>query len=108
LRYLNGEMIHPFMFEEIGALRPIKDAAQLLAAKTDWPQLYDPGALAQNQVPAAAAVYTDDMYVPRDLSLETAQQIPHLQVWETDELEHNGLRVEGRRVLDRLLGMLAD
>jgi pimeloyl-ACP methyl ester carboxylesterase len=108
LRYLNGEMIHPFMFEEIGALRPIKDAAQLLAAKTDWPQLYDPRALAQNQVPAAAAVYTDDMYVPRDLSLETAQQIPHLQVWETDELEHNGLRVQGRRVLDRLLGMLAD
>jgi len=106
LRYLNGEMIHPFMFEEISALRPLAQAAHLLAAKTDWPQLYDPTALAKNTVPAAAAIYANDMYVPRDLSLATADQIPGLKTWVTDELEHNGLRTQGRHVLDRLLGML--
>jgi hypothetical protein len=99
-------MIHPFMFEEISALRPLAEAAHLLAAKTDWPQLYDPTALAKNTVPAAAAIYSNDMYVPRDLSLATADQIPGLKTWVTDELEHNGLRVQGRRILDRLLEML--
>lgn len=107
MRYLNGEMIHPFMFKEISALRPLKEAAHILAAKTDWPVLYDAKVLAQNRVPAAAAVYTNDMYVPRELSLQTAAQVPHLKVWETDELEHNGLRVQGRRVLSRLIDMLA-
>ena len=46
------------------------------------------------------------MYVPRALSMETAARIPHLSVWETDAYEHNGLRADGARILDELLGRL--
>lgn len=108
LTRLNGEMIHPWMFEQIGALRPLAAAAEVLAQKADWPHLYDPERLAQNEVPTAAAVYTNDMYVPRALSLATAERIPRLSVWETDAYEHNGLRVDGARILGELLRRLEE
>src|SRR5262245_45540558 len=41
-----GEMMYPWMFEEIAALRPFAQAAELLAAADDWPALYDPHRLA--------------------------------------------------------------
>jgi hypothetical protein len=34
---LTGEMIYPWMFREIAGRRPFADAADLLAARTDWP-----------------------------------------------------------------------
>lgn len=58
-----GETIHPWMFDCDPALRPLRDTAELLAAHTDWQPLYDPARLAANEVPVAAAVYHDDMYV---------------------------------------------
>lgn len=58
-----GESIHPWMFDCDPALRPLRDTAELLAAHTDWQPLYDPARLAANEVPVAAAVYHDDMYV---------------------------------------------
>ena len=45
-----------------------KECAELLAHKADWPQLYDAQRLRANTVPAAAAVYYDDMYVHREFS----------------------------------------
>ncbi len=105
--HFTGEMIYPWMFEEIGTLRPLREAAELLAAKEDWPVLYDAEALGRNEVPCAAAVYADDMYVVPELSLETARAIAGIRVWETDEYLHNGLRAEGKAVLGRLLKMLA-
>jgi pimeloyl-ACP methyl ester carboxylesterase len=101
-----GEMIYPWMFDEYRHLRPLKDAADLLAADDDWPALYDVEALRANEVPAAAAVYANDMYVDRALSEETAQTIRSLRVWITDEYEHDGLRQHGGEVLDHLLGLL--
>jgi hypothetical protein len=56
-------------------------------------------------VPAAAAVYFRDMYVPADLSLRTASAIRGLKPWVTSEYEHDGLRVSGGRVLDRLIAL---
>ena len=44
------QMIFPWMFEEIHPLRPFKDAANLLAAKEDWPPLYDIDSLNNNKV----------------------------------------------------------
>jgi hypothetical protein len=38
-----GEMVFRWMFEDFAALRPFKAAADLLAAKADWPALYRPG-----------------------------------------------------------------
>ena len=98
-----GEMIYPWMFEQYPQLQPLKDAADLLAKKSDWPMLYDVETLRKNRVPVAAAVYFDDMYVHREFSEETAQIVPNVKLWVTSEYEHNGLRADGERVLDRLL-----
>jgi hypothetical protein len=56
-------------------------------------------------VPAAAAVYYHDMYVPRQLSMSTAAAIRGMRPWVTGEYEHDALRVSGGRVLDRLIAM---
>lgn len=44
------QMIFPWMFDEVHALRPFKDAVHLLAEKEDWPPLYDISALKNNKV----------------------------------------------------------
>lgn len=44
------QMIFPWMFDEIIGLRPLKEAATLLASKEDWPPLYDLNELEKNQV----------------------------------------------------------
>jgi pimeloyl-ACP methyl ester carboxylesterase len=100
-----GEMVYPWILEHDPALRPLAEAGQLLAGREDWPALYDPARLARNSVPAAAAVYFDDMYVPRELSLPTAAAIRGLRPWVTNEFEHDGLRVSNGRVLDRLIAL---
>ncbi|MEU3601411.1 alpha/beta fold hydrolase [Streptomyces sp. NPDC006798] len=100
-----GETIHPWHFETDPALRPLRDAAELLAHRADWPALYDPARLAANEVPVAAVVYHDDMYVDTAHSLETARAVRGLRTWVTDEYEHDGLRM-GPRVLDRLIGLV--
>ena len=103
-----GEMVYPFVFEQDPALRPLAAAAGLLAERADWPALYDPAQLASTDIPAAAAIYFDDMYVPRDLSLATAARIRGLRYWITNEFEHDGLRTSEGRVLDRLIGLARD
>jgi pimeloyl-ACP methyl ester carboxylesterase len=100
-----GEMIYPWMFDTDPVLRPLRDAAEELAARDSWPPLYDPARLAANDVPAAAAVYFDDMYVPRELSLPTAAAIRGLRPWVTNEYEHDGLRLSNGGVLDRLIAL---
>src|SRR5215469_13418005 len=100
-----GEMIYPWELTSDPALRPLADAAELLAERTDWPGLYDAGQLAQTTVPVAAAIYFDDMYVPSELSLQTAAAIRGLRAWVTSEYDHDGLRVSNGAVLDRLIAM---
>ena len=101
-----GEMVYPWMFDDYEYLRPLKEAAHLLAAETRWPRLYDIATLQANTVPCAAAIYYNDMYVERAYSEETARAIRGLKVWVTNEYEHNGLRADGERVLGRLLDMV--
>ena len=103
--FFTGEMIYPWMIDADPVLRPLREAAEILAGRADWPPLYDPTRLAANEVPVAAAVYYDDMYVDRELSMQTAQAIGGLRTWVTSEYEHDGLRVSGGAVLDRLIGM---
>jgi pimeloyl-ACP methyl ester carboxylesterase len=100
-----GESVHPWMFDCDPALRPLRETAELLAARTDWRPLYDPARLAANEVPVAAAVYHDDLYVDTAHSLRTARAIRGLRTWVTDEFEHDGVRTDGPRVLDRLLAL---
>ena len=98
-----GETIHPWMFEEDPALAPLREAAELLAAKDDWPALYDADQLAKNEIPVVAAVYLEDLYVESAFSLETAAQVANLRAWTTNEFDHDGIHAGD--VLDRLLAM---
>jgi pimeloyl-ACP methyl ester carboxylesterase len=100
-----GEMIYPWMFGTDPVLRPLRDVAEELAAREDWPRLYDPERLAASQVPAAAAVYFEDMYVPAQFSLATARDIRGLRPWVTNEYQHDGLRVSNGAVLGRLIAL---
>ena len=102
-----GEMMYPWMFEEVAALRPFRGAAELLAAYDAWPPLFDLDRLAANEVPVCAAVYFDDMYVDADLQLDTARRVGNVRTWVTNEYEHDGLRADGPRVLGRLMDMAA-
>ena len=54
-------MIFPWVFEDFAALRPMREAAELLAQKSDWPGLYLSERLQQNTVPVASAAYFEDM-----------------------------------------------
>jgi pimeloyl-ACP methyl ester carboxylesterase len=105
LDLFTGEHVYPWMFEDYRALAPLREAAQLLAVR-QWPFLYDPAVLAVNQVPCAAAIYTEDMYVERAFSEETAAQIPGMRAWVTSEYDHNGLRADGARVLGHLVDLV--
>jgi len=99
-----GEHVYPWMFEDYGGLASLRDASELLAEHA-WPRLYDAEQLAANEVPAAAAIYVDDMYVERRFSEETAAAVRGLRPWITNEYEHNGLRADGSRILDRLVDL---
>lgn len=99
---MTGEHVYPWMFDEMRALVPLREAAEILAAH-EWPKLYDAAVLAGNEVPAAAAIYAEDLYVERAFSEETAVQVRGLRPWLTSEYEHNALRADGGAVLDHLL-----
>ena len=99
-----GEHVFPWMFDDYGALTPLRDAAQLLAER-QWPRLYDDDVLRHNEVPTAAAIYVEDMYVERTFSEQTAAQIGGIRTWITNEFDHNGLSVDGERILGRLIDM---
>jgi pimeloyl-ACP methyl ester carboxylesterase len=100
-----GEMIYPWMVENDPVLAPLAEAAEILAHR-DWPALYDAARLRANEVPAAAAVYYDDMYVPQTFSVPTARTIRGLRPWITNEYEHDGLRASDGKVLDRLIAFV--
>ena len=102
-----GEMIYPWMFDTYPRLKPLKAAAEILAQDDSWPMLYDIAKLRRNQVPVAAAVYYDDMYVHREFSEETARIVPNIKLWITNQYEHNALRADGEVVVGRLLDMTA-
>ncbi|MFB7510351.1 proline iminopeptidase, partial [Streptomyces broussonetiae] len=63
--------------------------------------------LATNQVPLAAAIYHDDMYVDAELSLRTLREVGSARAWVTNEWEHDGVNASGDVVLSRLMAMTA-
>jgi pimeloyl-ACP methyl ester carboxylesterase len=103
--WFTAEHVFPWMFEEYAGLRAHRDAANVLAEHA-WPRLYDAERLARNEVPIAATIYANDLYVERRFAEETAAAIPHLRPWITNEYEHSALRSDGERVLDRLIDLV--
>lgn len=104
--HFTGEMIYPWMFDDDPLMAPLRGVADELAARREWPALYDVDRLRANEVPVVAAVYDTDMYVHRDLSLHTASLIAGARVWHTADHQHDGLRVSNGEVMSRLLEML--
>ncbi|KAI8976009.1 Alpha/Beta hydrolase protein [Pilobolus umbonatus] len=103
--YFTGETIYPFMFDDFAELRPLKDVAHVLADKK-WGPLYDVKVLNNLQnVNIAGVSYFDDMYVDRELSETSVSQINGFQHWITNEYAHNGLRVDGERILTYLMDL---
>ncbi|MEU6841586.1 alpha/beta fold hydrolase [Streptomyces sp. NPDC046716] len=100
--HFTGEMMYPWMFDEDPALAPLKATAATLAHRTDWPALYDLDRLSANQVPAAAAVYRQDMFVDHDQALTTASLIRNLRPWVSETHLHDGVKADAG-VLDHLL-----
>ena len=103
--WFTGEHIFPWMFDDYGALRPHKEAAELLAQR-DWPRLYDADVLAHNEVPVAATIYVNDPYVVQEFALETADALRGLKPWITNEYEHDGLGLDGDKILSRLIDLV--
>jgi hypothetical protein len=60
--------------------------------------------LRANDVPVAAAVYENDMYVEREFSLETAE-VMGARAWVTSRYEHDGLRSWGTEVMGNLIAL---
>ena len=60
------------------------------------------------KVPVAAATYGEDMYVDYDLAQETAGRVGALRQWTTNEYKHSGIRDDGARIFDRLMGLARD
>jgi pimeloyl-ACP methyl ester carboxylesterase len=99
-----GEHVFPWLFEDCGGLAPLREAADILA-EHHWPRVFDADRLRANEVPCAAAVYAEDAFVEREFSEQTAALVGGLRMWLTNEYEHNALRADGGRVLDRLIGL---
>lgn len=104
-RLFTGEHVFPWMWEDFSALHGHREAAHILA-EHPWPKLYDADQLRRNEVPVAATVYVDDVYVERRFAEETAATVRGLRAWITNEYEHNGIRADGERVLGRLIDMV--
>ena len=98
-----AEHVFPWMWEDYGGLRAHRDAAELLA-EHPWPRLYDEAQLARNEVPVAATIYVDDLYVERAFAEETAAAGPR-----PASVDHQRVRPQraarrrraGRRPADR-------
>ena len=101
-----GEMVYPWQFEQDSALVPLRAAAEELATMAGLPALYEEEVLASNDVPIAAAVYYEDMFVPRQISLDTADKVRGIQLLITNEYQHDGIRQDGEQLLSKLMKAL--
>ncbi len=100
--YLTGEHFGRWVFAQDPALQSLAELADDLAAETEWPVLYDPQKLAENQVPVYAVVYRDDIFVPRALSLNTGR-VMGANILEKPDWHHDGLRASGDLIISWLL-----
>ena len=113
-----GEMMFPWMLDELSEMAPLKEVGHELA-KREWPALYDVDCLKTCKVPVAAATYVEDMFVQFDLARETARIIgsehrdatlggEHVRQLMTSAYNHSGLREDGAVLFKELLAMARD
>ena len=101
-----GEMVFAWMAADYAALGPLGPTAALLAAKTDWPPLYDLDALRDTAVPCAALVSYEDIFVERRFSEDTAQLLGDAcRVWISNEFQHSAIHDGNPELFARLLAI---
>ncbi|MFH0411026.1 alpha/beta fold hydrolase [Corynebacterium sp. L4756] len=105
--YLTGEHIFPWQFDEDPALIPDKDAAMAVAAHEWSASPYDAAALADAPT-SAAEVYLDDIFVPFEDSLQTADAYGDLRYEVTNLFQHDGIGHDGAGIFQRLRGLIKD
>ncbi len=88
---LTGEHVRRDWSETVPAFQPWRDVAEALA-HVEWPGLYDADAIAASGIEGAAAVYYNDLFVPVEHSMATAELMPGVRVRVTSQHEHSGLR----------------
>lgn len=103
---LTGEAIYRHTIARQPALAPFVDTMELLAERVWDRPLFDLEVLSRNTTPVAAQVYTQDMYVPLDLSLEAAAVVPGVVVVQDEQRHHDALRKHGAEVLTGLRAAL--
>jgi hypothetical protein len=112
-----GEMVFPWMadgdYKECSGFG-MKALAHGLAEKDDWTTLYNAENMRKALSPvegsslAAAAVYTDDMYVDYDACRKVTQTggpLEECKIYVTNEYQHSGLRDDGSTIFTKLLNM---
>lgn len=97
-----GEMVFPWVYQQHERLKFLAGTADDLARKDDWEPLYDQARLQYCEVPLAAAIYEEDSYVDKTLSMQMAGLWPQLRCLITNEMEHGGLRTHAQQVIDTL------
>ncbi|KAJ7131697.1 alpha/beta-hydrolase [Mycena crocata] len=95
--YLYGEMVFPDAFDDYVNLRPLKGAAEILANDASWEPLYDLEQLRNNEVKVTAATY-----VEFGLAQETASIIKNSEQYITNQLNHDGVRMDAKGVMKHL------
>ena len=88
---LTGEHVRREWAETVPAFQPWREVAESLA-HVEWPKLYDADAIAASGIRGAAAVYYNDLFVPVEHSMATAELMPEVRVRVTSQYEHSGLR----------------
>lgn len=104
----SGEMIFPLHFETYPELAALRDVAERLAQRDDWPALYDRDVLAENSVPVYAASFIDDMYVDYDFARDTARLVKGTMTFDTNAMYHTALRAKSEEVLQHLFNLRDD
>lgn len=106
--YLTAEHTFRALIREDPATAAFLPVVEELAERTVWPRTYDEDVLRQTDVPVAALVYYDDIYVPRELSEQTVALLPNARTWVTSRMHHDGLRANGKEVFEGLRSLMRD
>ncbi len=101
-----GEHVFPWQGDEDPALQDLAPAVEILANFPDFPALYDDAQLGKNTVPVVAWVFSQDMFVPMQLSLETAKKIAGAKVLLSNTHHHCALRTDADYIVGELLRAL--
>ncbi|KAI5960927.1 hypothetical protein KGF57_001859 [Candida theae] len=110
--YFTGEMVFKSMYEDYAQLRQFKTLAYALHEKDSWSTLYDVNKLQKitwKDVPIVATTYYADQYVDFELTRNVKQQyLPscNLRQYITNDLFHNGLRIDPEKVLGSMFKLL--